>query len=230
MQKNKRSKELHARPDHSAADDDIFAVLDTAADLNGMLLNEKNLVKADMPEGRMITAKESKKKFRHVSRKEKAEDLMETLELPGPNETIHVISNAQYDYFNVIMAAARRNAPILEFYGSTWTMSKFNVDDLITAMDQGTIRKVSILTGTYFKARESSVYAQLITALAKHNQRYTAFINHTKIALLKAENGSHIVFEGSPNFTHNPRLENYIICNSQELYEFHRDWMESRFK
>lgn len=195
-----------------------------------MLQNETSLQDNTMPEGGMITIKESKKKFRHVSRRERAEDLIADLELPGPDETIHVISNAQYDYFNVIIAAARKHAPILEFYGSTWTMNKFNVDDLIKAMDDGTIQKVSILTGTYFKARESSVYAQLITALAKHKQRYTAFINHTKICLLKSQDGTHLVFEGSANFTHNPRLENYIICNNQELYEFHKEWMETRFK
>lgn len=209
--------------------EDFFSILDDGIDLTNMVGSKKVLERADMPDERILTKREARALYRHVSRREQAADLLENLKLPEPGETHHVISNARYDFFNVIIAAAKQLAPVQEFYGSTWTMSKYNVDDLITAMDQGTIEKVSILTGTYFKKRESSVYAQLITALAKHNQRYAAFINHTKIALLKAGD-THIVFEGSANFTANPRLENYIVCNDRELYEFHQEWMEGMFK
>lgn len=209
--------------------EDYFSILDDGYDLTQMVGSKKTLERADMPDGRITTKREARAQYRHVSRREQAADLLETLKLPEPGETHHVISNAKYDFFNVIIAAARQLAPVEEFYGSTWTMSKYNVDDLIKAMEDGTLQKVSILTGTYFKKRESSVYAQLITAMAKRNQRYTAFINHTKIALLKAGD-THIVFEGSANFTANPRLENYIVCNDPELYQFHREWMEEMLK
>jgi DNA modification methylase len=128
-------------------------------------------------------------------------------------------------YFNIIAEAVRIMGGAEEFYGSTWTMNRVNVLEMVEMLDSGKIKKLSILTGTYFKQRESSVYAQLLTALKRRGMRYVAFINHTKIALIKQGN-DYIVFEGSANFTANPRLENFIIANSRELYEFHRGWME----
>lgn len=205
---------------------------DTNINIDGILFNmldsKTQLESSFMPEGRVLKRGEGRRRMKHITKRAKAADLLDTIELPKPGETIHVISDAKYDFFNVIMAAAKLTAPVLDFYGSTWTMSKYNVQDLLGALETGVIQNATILTGTYFKRRESSVYAQLVTGLAKYNQRYNAFINHTKVALLRSED-AYIVFEGSANFTANPRLENYIICNNKELYEFHRSWMEELF-
>ena len=212
-------------------DIDIFNLEDPVIDdsfLFKMLDSETQLESSFMPEGRVFKRGEGRRMMRHITKLELAADLLNNIELPAPGETIHVISNAKYDFFNVIMAAATKTAPVFDFYGSTWTMSKYNVQDLLSALDNGTIKNATILTGTYFKRRESPVYAQLVTGLTKHNQRFIAFENHTKVALLRSKD-VHLVFEGSANFTANPRLENYIICNDQELYEFHRAWMEELF-
>lgn len=33
------------------------------------------------------------------------------------------------------------------------------------------------------------------------------------------------MIEGSANFTANPRIEQFIISKSKELFDFHKDWM-----
>ena len=204
---------------------DLMDILDTGSELTDLIGSAKGLETADMPSGRRHVTRTKKAEFRHISRRNKAQDLMDNTELPQPGEVYHYISDARYDFFNVIVATVNKIQPVHEFYGSTWTMNRYNVLDLLGLLDKGYIEKAAILTGTYFKRRESSVYAQLVTGLAKRGQRFNAFINHTKIVLLKTET-DYIVFEGSANFTANPRLENYIICNDQGLYDFHRSWME----
>jgi hypothetical protein len=111
-------------------------------------------------------------------------------------------------------------------------MNRQNVLDLMGLIDAGKIQTCRMLTGTYFKRRESAVYAQLITGLAARGQRYVAFNNHTKIALLHSASPEHnyIVFEGSANWTANPRLENYTVTNSESLYTFHKGWMDEMLR
>jgi hypothetical protein len=183
----------------------------------------EQLERTDMPTARQlrITAKQS---MRRIQRGEKATEALHG-QIPKPGTETHYVSDAKYDFFNIMMEAVRIMGGADEFYGSTWTMNRVNVLEMIEMLDTGRIKKISILTGTYFKQRETSVYAQLLTALKRRGMRYVAFINHTKIALIK--NGeNYLVFEGSANFTANPRLENFIIANHRKLYEFHQGWME----
>jgi hypothetical protein len=187
-----------------------------------------------MPDGRRLLRREIKLEMRMVVKRERAGESLKD-GLPGPGESHHVISNALYDFWNVIAEAITKLGGVAEFYGSTWTMNRQNVLDLMAILDAGKIGKCRMLTGTYFKRRESAVYAQLITGLTVRGQKYVAFNNHTKIALLHRPEGegrpaAWIVFEGSANWTANPRLENYAITNDEALYRFHQGWMDEMLR
>ena len=199
--------------------DEIGAIVDP---LDFMNIGE--IEQTGMPMSRRMRRNDIKTRMKRVKKQEEAGLALDG-ELPGPGETWHYISAAKYDYWNVITEAIKIAGGADEFYASTWTMNRNNVLELIQLFDKGTIKKFSILTGTYFKARETSVYAQLLNGIVERKQRYVAFINHTKIALIR--NGDYFIsMEGSANFTANPRLENFIIANDKELYEFHQGWME----
>lgn len=146
--------------------------------------------------------------------------------LPGPGEIWHIVSNGKFDYFNFLpVVIDHLGGRIEHFYGSTWTMSRPNVTDLLEMYDQDKIGEIAILTGTYFKRRETAVFATLLEGLRERGQRYIAFNNHTKIMLIHQAD-DHIVIEGSANFTANPRLENNTVSNDFALYQFHQQWME----
>ena len=157
-------------------------------------------------------------------RKEKAAEIFDTL--PAPGESLHAISNGSFDYFHLAPIFIEHLGGHTEhFYGSTWTMNRANVLDLFQMYDDGKIGSIAILTGVYFKRRESAVYATLLEGLQARGQRFIAFECHAKVMLLNA--GPHyLAIEGSANFTANPRLENTVITNSRDVWEFHRTWME----
>ena len=146
--------------------------------------------------------------------------------IPEPGETWHIVSNGKYDFWTFVpVILDHLKEPAREFYGSTWTMNRGNAKELLDLFDRGRIEKVAILTGTYFKRRETAVYATLTEGLLTRKQRYVAFQNHAKVILIRTEKDA-IVIEGSANFTANPRLEQYTLSNDQGLYEFHQGWME----
>ncbi len=162
-------------------------------------------------------------------RQEKLEEFLDRL--PEPGETLHVISNGSFDYWNFVpvtlqlLARKDRERRPAVFYGSTWTMNRSNVLQLLGLYDQGKLSNVTMFSGLYFKRREPAVYTALASGLIDRGQRFLCFENHTKIILIGAP-PDWIVMEGSANFTANPRLEQNTISNDRALFDFHQDWME----
>lgn len=174
-----------------------------------------------------ILKRESKQKAINALRKEKAKSIL--TELPANGESYHIISNGSFDYFNFCPIIIDYMKGYTEhFYGSTWTMSRYNVNELLGLIDAGKIGKISMMTGIYFKRRESAVYATLLEGLQERHQRFLCFECHAKIMLFNYKD-TYIVMEGSANFTANPRLEQNVITQSKELWEFHKAWKEEMY-
>lgn len=63
-----------------------------------------------------------------------------------------------------------------------------------------------------------------VTILRKHFKIYF-LTTHAKIIILKTEKNYYSI-EGSGNFSYNARLEQYVIDNSKQIYEFSNDWIK----
>jgi hypothetical protein len=156
-------------------------------------------------------------------RQEKLEDFFK--ELPQPGETLHVVSNGSFDYWNFVPLTLQLLERPAVFYGSTWTMNRSNVLQLLALYDQKKLTSVTMFSGLYFKRREPAVYTTLASGLIDRGQRFLCFENHAKIMLIGAP-PDWIVMEGSANFTANPRLEQNTVTNDEQLYLFHKSWMD----
>lgn len=158
-------------------------------------------------------------------KKKRVEEVI--LELPKKGESMHIISNGSFDYFTLIPRIIDLSLADYceEFYFSTWTMSHDNVVQIWELFDTGLIKKVTALTGEYFRTRESATYSILAMGCEERGQRLFANKNHSKVTLLQMANDYYII-EGSANFTANPRIEQFVLTNHQPLYNFHKEWME----
>jgi len=103
-------------------------------------------------------------------------------------------------------------------------MNRGNALGLLDLLDSGAITSSVLLTGLYFKTRESAVAATIIKGLADRGQRYMALKNHAKVIVIEAGARS-LVVEGSANFTANPRIEQYVLTRDEGLAAFHAEWM-----
>ena len=145
-------------------------------------------------------------------------------DIPAAGVTQHFISNGNFDYWDCIALLAKKLGPC-HFHGSTWTMNRRNVQELLSMFDKGEFLSICLITGIYFKRRETAVYAQVAAGLLNRGQKFRALETHAKVALL-TDTETFLSFEGSANFTANPRIENNTLTNSQELHTFHRSWIE----
>jgi len=148
--------------------------------------------------------------------------------LPQPGTSYHVISSGNFDFWTYVPHIVNLAGHIDDFYCSTWTLNRYVAEEMLELFDQKKILKINMLTGLYFKRRESAVYATLLQGLVERGQRYIAFLNHTKIMLLEKD-PDYFVIEGSANLTANPRVEQFILSNHKGLYNFHKEWMEAMY-
>lgn len=171
---------------------------------------------------------QEKLKTKSFLKKEKASEVLN--ELPTTGESFHIVSSGSFDYFNLIPLAIKLlGGKVNQFYFSIWTMNLSNTRELLQLFDEGKIKSISALVGLYFKKRETNVFNELYEGLKKRDQRIYSNENHSKITLL--ENGvDYITICGSANFTANPRIEQFTVHNSKELFLFHKVWMDEILK
>lgn len=190
----------------------------------GFLADGPTLETRDLPEGRTFFRKALKREFLKAGRLKDVALILPSI--PEPGTSVHIIGNGKYDFFDWLPHLLGLLPEPAEGWLSTWTMNRGNAVDLLQILDAGQLTAVTMLTGLYFKRREAAVYATLYEGLQQRGQRYLAFLNHTKLILLRS--GRHaLTVEGSANFTSNPRLEQYVISNDRELLAFHVDWIDA---
>ena len=188
----------------------------------------------DMPSGSRFEEKRKHQSLKiHLKAQKKndvkAEHLQELLpRLPEQGWSYHIISSGNFDFWNYVPHLIKLAGQFNEFYCSTWTMNRPIAVEILKLYDAGKLKKISLMTGKYFKRRETAVYAFILDGLLARGQRYIAFSNHTKIMLL-GNSTIHLTLEGSANLTANPRAEQFILTNSKNLYAFHRKWMEGMY-
>jgi len=165
---------------------------------------------------------------RRFERQHQQQSLLDVLkEPPASGESVHIVSDAKFDFWTWVPAMLIWIGRTESLYCSTWTLARSNAVELFEVWDAGTIGMVHFLTGTYFKRRETAVYALLLDGLRRRGGRFRAFQNHAKVLLLDApDRQTWLTIEGSANLTSNPRCEQYVITNNRGLWEFHRGWME----
>jgi len=166
----------------------------------------------------------SARQLKRIRRNDAAKDALGG-KLPRKGESWHYITNAKYDFWQIIENAILLLGGGVVYHGSSWNINRENVQAMLKLYDDGAVESLSIVTGIYFKRRNAPVYSQLLSGLHKRGQRLFSFRNHVKVSLLQ-KGTKYIVMDGSGNYTGNPRLEQFNITNDRGLYEFHRGWIE----
>jgi hypothetical protein len=146
--------------------------------------------------------------------------------LPVPGERLFIIGGGNIDAIHSIHVTLDFLSCIDEMYIATWSMTGDNIKDLFLMFDRKKIKKLNILIAHTFRRIRKVEYPMLVDGMRNRGQRMVVCQNHSKIILMKAP-GHHLTVDGSANFTVNPRIEQVNFTNSEKLYNFNRDWMDS---
>lgn len=182
-----------------------------------------------LPDSKILKLKDRKQRLLE-KKNNKIKILHELIDrLPVPGEDFHIIGGGNIDAFHIIPCTLCYTRAIEEMYIATWSMTRGNMKDLLKLFDNGKIRKLNIVISIFFQGRYKGDCAFLKSEMKKRNQKIVICKNHAKIILMDSGDEG-LVFQGSANFTANPRIEQMVFSNSRELYGFYRETMDSILK
>jgi hypothetical protein len=126
--------------------------------------------------------------------------------------TVVVALSQRYDIRRVTMAVYRMNM---------WSVDK--IKDIA-----GSGVTVNLLLSSFF--RENKKYEEWCRQIEAYSNstdllRVGFAMSHAKICLIKTDCGRHIVFEGSGNLSDNARVEQYMLEDCKEAFDFHEGWI-----
>lgn len=170
--------------------------------------------------------KEKLKQIRTVSRDDNFANVINSVGgFPKENEMIAIKTNGTSDCGSIFSYAINTNEVIDEMYLATWTISKENIKRLRNAIESGKLLKLIMVFSSTLKAANPALYANLMSNLKEFSNVQLKEINsHAKTFSIKIKD-DYITVSGSANWSENPRIENFLIVNSEVLYNHHSDWM-----
>lgn len=145
-----------------------------------------------------------------------------------------LLPNIQYRFvteksFNaiIILDYLLKKHVIVELIIAVYRMNELSVNKLKSIIDTSNI-DCSILLSNFF--RENKRYERwcenlIAYANEKPNVKITFANNHAKVFIAKTQDEKYIVFEGSGNLSDNARIEQYLIEDNKQTYEFHKEWI-----
>ena len=148
----------------------------------------------------------------------------EEIKLPKTNETLHLISLRNLNAvgaINYISTLEKINELTIVVY-SINEPSALRIIDIAKELNIKADIIVSTIRNTAAYKKENAI---------KHFEQNPELINltylgsHAKIILIKTD-VSYYSIETSANLSPNSRIEQYVINNHEQLYLFHKNWIE----
>lgn len=191
--------------------------------------HSKEIEHQNMPDSKIIKLKDREKRLLE-KKNNKIKVLHELIDrLPEENEDFHIIGGGNIDAFYIIPCTLYYTPKIESMYIATWSMTRDNIIEILKLFDNGKIKELNIIISIFFQGRYKADCAFLKSEMKKRNQKIVICKNHAKIILM-AVGGKYLTFQGSANFTANPRVEQMVFSCGYELFNFHKEWMDSLLK
>jgi hypothetical protein len=143
------------------------------------------------------------------------------------SERTYVIVNGMFIFGDFIEALIiEKGLKVKSMTISTLSMSCENIDSLDTLLDCGFVDELNLIVSDYFYSHERHGLVKYIyETLDKDNKfQFAAAGSHTKIIMFETYCGKHIVIHGSANLRSSSNIEQIMIENNLELYNFNKEY------
>lgn len=163
----------------------------------------------------------------------KARQLTDLCGRPKKGEQWRIITEKQFNAFNLIIDVLQKNF-IEEVYIAIYRINEPTVEALQEMIASGRIKHATFILSNFFlQTKRPERWAQQLLLFCKDNPDKTSYAyvhNHAKVICIKDDVGNYYVFEGSGNMSDNARIEQYIYENDEQMFNFHKQWMNNLIK
>lgn len=152
-------------------------------------------------------------------------NLEEIVRLPSYGEAIFMHTEKAFNAFTFIPYVAKRHF-IEELYASTYSISRRVVEALQQLQQDGRVGKVTLLISDSMIKR-NPLTIDVLEGVIRNNANFSVKYkwNHSKVCLIKAGD-FHLSLEGSGNWSENAQIEQYVLINQKEVYDFRKTIFE----
>jgi len=148
---------------------------------------------------------------------------VEQIGLPKQGEQLRLITTNPFNTVSIIDYIAKKEV-ITEAKFIIFAINQSAAKILIDLNKNKRLLNAKFIISSIRNAGHKS--KSLAVDLLKEKFNNLIYVNsHAKITLLKTEKGNHYCIEGSGNFSFNGRLEQYIIDNDKQLFEWSNEWI-----
>lgn len=145
--------------------------------------------------------------------------------MPSKNEAFFLWTINQFNAFSFIPYFINQTGRLDEVVISTYSINIKIIDSLSAFIKNNQLSSLYILISDSVNYRIPKVVDHLNAFCNIFSQVTVKYAwNHSKVTLVKTMN-DHFVIEGSGNFSENSRHEQYVLLNSEQVYNFRKKWI-----
>ena len=120
---------------------------------------------------------------------------------------------------------ACKDEPIENLYIATYSINLKAISVLMGLLDSGLVKNFTLILNCNMKFKIKGKDVVILDEVNKRdNFTLIKKYSHAKVTLID-QTDKKIVISGSGNYSENPKIEQYTICDDAELFEFHKSWM-----
>lgn len=145
--------------------------------------------------------------------------------LPKPGEQMRIVTRRVFNSVHFLERIARKEK-ILDLKLAIYSINYYAALLLVQLINQGYIGKAEILMSN-LRNKAHREKEEIIKKLFVDHPKIDIFYcsSHAKTFSCHTEDGNYYTLEGSGNMANNSRLEQYVLDNSQDMYNFSCQWM-----
>lgn len=149
---------------------------------------------------------------------------------PERGKSYHIITGGQVDLLAHVQWLLLYYPHFKRLFISAWAISGADILLLEKWHDEGMFDTVEILVGDIFPSKYKMEWEKLVELQERGvvTNVYKSTI-HSKLLLMEADDGEHVVIESSANCNMNPRVEQSCVTVSDVLFDFYWVYLHEMF-
>lgn len=173
----------------------------------------------------LISSKVKISKIENLSLK-RINSVKEIIKLPKKNYQYRLITQKAFTSTDFLKWVYEEEGAT-EINIAVYRMNQHSVHVIKSMIDIPEI-KINIILSSFFKtSKKAEVWHDDLVMHSRGKPNINIFycVNHAKIICVRTDKNWYVI-EGSGNMSNNARIEQYTIDNSEDVYNFHSDWIK----